>query len=59
MKYQLQGIGILLLSILLLLSFQSMGIRYVGDLDLNWPMVFLLLGLGGFVRMFHEDKTEK
>lgn len=59
MKYQLQGIGMILLSILLLLSFQSMGIHYVGDLDLNWSMVFLLLGFVGFAWMFRKDKTEK
>ncbi len=59
MKYQLQGIGILLLSILLLLSFQSMGIRYVGDLDLEWPTVFLLLGLVGFAWMFRKPSVDK
>lgn len=47
------------MSILLLLSFQSMGIHYVGDLDLKWSMVFLLLGFVGFAWMFRKDKTEK
>ncbi len=55
MKRQLQGIALLLFSILLTLGFAVSDIRYVFDLDLQWSTVWMLLGAVGLVMVFWKD----
>ena len=52
MKRQLQGIALLLFSILLTLGFAVSDIHYVFDLDLQWSTVWMLLGAVGLVMVF-------
>jgi len=59
MKKQLQGIALLLFSILLTLGFAIAGWRYVFDLSLKWQHIFLILGLVGLVLVFLPEKKEK
>ena len=56
MKKQLQGITILLLSILLMLGFNSVGWHYVFDFDFEWQHIFMVLGIVGAVVVFLPDK---
>ncbi|NLK75807.1 MAG: hypothetical protein GX288_11045 [Clostridiales bacterium] len=53
MKRQLQGIAIILCSILLTLAY---GGNAVGDLNLSWNSVFVLLGIVGIVFTFWPNK---
>lgn len=52
MKRQLQGIALLLFSILLTLTFESVGWTYVFDLNLHWADIFMLIGIAGLVMAF-------
>lgn len=56
MKKQLQGITILLLSILLILGFNSVGWHYVFDLSLEWQHIFMASGIVGAIIAFLPDK---
>ena len=53
MKKQLQGIAIILLSILLMLGF---GDEPVFDLSFRWSAIFSLFGVAGVVMTFLPDK---
>lgn len=55
MRKQIQGIAVMLLSLLLTVGFDSIGIRYVFDLDLHWSTIFLVLGIVGFIMVFSKD----
>lgn len=57
MKKQLQGIAIILLSILFCIAFKIMGIHYVFDISLNWSFIFLLMGIVGAVMVFLKPKS--
>lgn len=59
MKKQLQGIIILLFSILLMLGFNSVGWHSVFDLDLEWQHIFMVLGIAGVVIAFLPDKKNR
>ena len=59
MKKQLQGIALILLSILLTLGFHILRWDYLGDFSLQWQHLFLLLGLAGVVMVFWPDKKDK
>ena len=59
MKKQLQGVTILLLSILLMLGFNSVGWRYIFGLDLTWQHIFMVLGIVGAVVAFLPDKKDR
>lgn len=59
MKRQLQGIGLILFSILLTLGFASMGEQYVFDISLKWPVIFILIGVVGLVMVFWKDSKNK
>lgn len=59
MKRQLQGIAILLFSILMTLGAEIAGWRYVSDLDLRWQHIFWMLGLFGLVLALLPDKKER
>ena len=52
MNRQLQGIAVMLLSILLILVFDSMGETYVFDLNFHWSTVFMAIGIFGFAMVF-------
>ncbi len=56
MKRQLQGIALLLFSILLTLGFAVAGFHYVFDLSLEWSVIWMLLGAAGLVMVFWKDK---
>lgn len=53
MKKQLQGIAIILVSILLMLGF---GNEPVFDLSFRWSVVFSTVGLAGVAMAFLPDK---
>ena len=56
MNQQLQGIAVMLLSILLILGFDSICEKYVFDLSLPWSTIFMAIGILGFAMVFHKKK---
>lgn len=54
MKKQLQGIALILVSILLMLGF---GDAPFFDLDFRWSLIFSLIGIAGAVMTFLPDRT--
>ncbi len=52
------GFAIMLLSLIFLIGFNIIGWRYVGDLALMWPMVWMLTAIVGFVLVVWEKKKE-
>lgn len=59
MRKQMQGIALILFSILLTLTFQAMGIRYVFDLDLYWVHIFLVIAIVGIIMVFWKPDGDK
>lgn len=59
MKRQLQGIALILFSILLTLGFDSAGWYFVLDLSVRWSSLFMLLGAAGVALVFRTDGKEK
>ena len=59
MKRQLQGIAVLLLSILLMLGFNSVGWHYIFDFDVEWQHIFMLVGIAGAVIALWPEKMDK
>lgn len=53
MKRQLQGIAIILVSILLMLGF---GNEPVFDFSFRWSVVFTIIGIAGVATTFLPDK---
>ena len=53
MKKQLQGIAIILVSILLMLGF---GNAPFFDFDFRWSLIFSVIGIMGAVMTFLQDK---
>ena len=53
MKKQLQGLSLILLSILLMLGF---GNAPFFDLDFRWSLIFAIVGIVGVVMTFLPDK---
>ena len=53
MKRQLQGIALILFSILLMIGY---GNTYFFDLDFNWSLIFSIVGIAGVIRTFLPDK---
>lgn len=56
MKRQLQGIGIILLCIMMILG---MGDEPVFDLSLSFSHIFMAIGVFGFGWMFTKEKEKK
>ena len=56
MKRQLQGIGIILFSIMMILG---MGDEPVFDLSLRFFHIFMVIGVFGFGWMFTKEKENK
>ena len=57
MKHPLQGIAILLCSILFAITFHNVGWVYlIGDIGLQWQHLFMLTGLAGIVLAFLPTK---
>ncbi len=52
MKKQLQGIALLLVSILLMIGYGS---EPLFDLSLRWSVVFVILGIAGVILTFLPD----
>lgn len=59
MKNQLQGIALILFSILMTITFESVGWEYVGDLSLNWVHIFMLVGIAGLIWVFIPERKDK
>ncbi|MDD2494683.1 MAG: hypothetical protein PHE29_05775 [Tissierellia bacterium] len=57
MRKQIQGIALILLSILLTLTFEVMDIKYVFDLSLYWAHIFLVIGIAGIIMVFVKQKS--
>ena len=53
MKKQLQGIAVILVSILLMLGY---GNEPFFDLDFGWSLVFSIIGIAGVAMTFLSDK---
>lgn len=53
MKKQLQGIALILLSILLMLGFGS---EPVFDFSFRWSAIFAIVGIAGVVMVFSPDR---
>lgn len=54
---QLQGIALILFSILLTITFEVMDIIYVFDLSIEWVHIFLVIGIAGIIMVFIEPKS--
>ena len=59
MKKQLQGIALILFSVLMTISFEIAGWRYLGDLDLKWAHIFMLTGIVGLILTFIPERKGK
>lgn len=57
MRKQLQGIALILFSILLTITFEAMDIIYVFDLSIEWVHIFLVIGISGIIMVFSEPKN--
>ena len=55
MRKQLQGISLILFSILMMLGY---GNKAFFDLDFGWSMVFVIVGIVGVVMTFLPDKKK-
>jgi|GEM_PF-1349899 len=58
MKRNLQGIAIILFSILLVITFENLGYDYIFDLDLEWGHLFILLGMIGLGLNYLRPKED-
>lgn len=59
MRRQIEGIAIILFSILLTLTFETMNIKYVFDLDLYWVNIFLFIGIMGIAMVFYKPNKKE
>ena len=63
MKRQLQGIAIILFSLVATINFELLRYKYIFDLDLSWKHIFLLIAVGGlawcFIKPKKGDKNEQ
>jgi hypothetical protein len=57
-KRQLQGISVILFSIMLIYGFNSIDVKYVFGLDLRWAHIFMIIGIVGVVMVFWKDKKD-
>lgn len=59
MSRKIKGLSLMLLSILLILGFNSIDrswATYVFDLSLHWSTVFMVIGIAGFLMVFLDKK---
>ena len=57
MRRQLQGIAMILCSILLSVTFYNVGwIYFIGDIGVTWQHLFMITGIAGLVLTFLPDK---
>ena len=57
MRRQLQGIAMILCSILLSVTFYNVGwIYFIGDIGMTWQHLFMITGIAGLVLTFLPDK---
>ena len=54
---QLQGIALILFSILLTITFEVMDIIYVFDLSIEWVHIFLVIGIAGIIMVYSKPKS--
>ena len=60
MKRQLQGIAIILCSILFSVTFHNVGwIYFIGDIGMKWQHLFMIIGIVGMVLTFLPNKKSK
>ena len=60
MKKQLQGIAIILFSIMLIVGFEELGWHYAYVLgnELDWTHIFMLIGTFGLLQVLIPSKKE-
>ena len=56
MNKRVIGFAIMLLSLILIIGFNSVGWVYVGDFALMWPMVWMLTAVIGFILIVISEK---
>ena len=56
MKKQLEGLAVILMSLLLTVGFNSVGWDHVFDLDIQWQHIFMISGAVGAVMVFRPEK---
>ena len=59
MRRQLQGIALILFSILLTIGFDKIGISHYFDLDKVWTVLFIGIGIWGLVWVFTKPTKDK
>ncbi len=58
MDKRITGFAIMLLSLILMLGFQSCGWYYAGDASLKWSMIWMLTAIVGFVLVVWKEKPD-
>ncbi len=59
MDKKIVGFAIMFLSLIFLIGFNIIGWRYVGDLALMWPMVWMITAVIGFILVVINAKKSK
>lgn len=54
MNRKLEGIALMLLSLILMIGFNSVGWTHFFDFNFCWQHIWMLLGLVGFVMVFWD-----
>lgn len=58
MKQTIRGMALMLLSLILIVGFNSVGWIYIFDLDIQWQHLFMITGIIGFVMVFKGTQKE-
>lgn len=59
MNRQIKGLAIMLLSLILIIGFNSVGWTYFFDFDFLWQHIWMILGLIGFVVVIWDGKKKE
>ncbi len=59
MDRRMRGLALMLLSLILMMGFGSVGWIYVFDLSICWQHLFMLLGVAGFVMVWMGEKKNR
>ena len=58
MKQTIRGMALMLLSLILIVGFNSVGWLYVFDLSVRWQHLFIIMGIIGFVMVLLGTRKE-
>ena len=58
MNRKIDGIALMLLSLILIVGFDSVGWYACFDFDFDWQHLWMLLGLTGFIMVFWDGKKK-